>query len=150
MYDLSRAFSDWIPSLSKSAQEPASLAHLQSQDRNTVAELINLTLAQINPTAAIPGKTAQFFNSVTTFFNSTLSPKEKIIHRLEALISGAQIGFSLYMVLNGETECDKLPTLICRMMFASQLLYNGLLLAEKLPAYSHDLSRSGKSAAVLN
>lgn len=129
-------------SISESTRQPASLVHLQSERKNAFAELAAQALAQISPVAIIPGKTAQLLNSINTFFTPNLSVKEKTIHSLQVLLSTVQLSLSLYHILNGETECKDLTTLTCRLMMASHLLYNGVLLTGWVPGERDEMYRN--------
>lgn len=119
--------------------QSASLVHRQSQQRNAYTELVTQALAQISPITLIPGKTAQLFNSVSAFFNKSLSSKEKTVQGLQAVLATTQIALSLYMLINGKSSCEDLSNISCRLMLASQLLYNGVLLTNWTPADQYNI-----------
>lgn len=134
--------SDMLKALQEASSQPASFVHLQSQRKNAYTELATQALSQISPIAIIPGKTAQLLNSASTFFNPSIHIKEKAVQGLQALLSATQIGLSLLMIMKGKSSCDDLATVSCRLMLASQLLYNGVLLTGWIPGEQHDRVQS--------
>jgi hypothetical protein len=117
-----------------SARKPPSLAHFQSQNQLMRMEIVTQVFETLSPLAIIPGKTAQLFNSGRALLSGHLNSSEMVVQSLQAMLCSTQVALSLYMLIQGQSKCEDLETMTCRLMLASKLLYDGVLLTGWVPA----------------